>query len=556
MKRKMLINASEHEEFRVAIVEDQKLEEFYIETTARTQTKGNIYKGIISSIQPSLKAAFVNYGAIKNGFLQFSEIHPEYFIKEPLQNKLKIEDVIKNGQEVMVQVTKEESGNKGAMLTTFISIPGRYLVLMPGSETRGISRQIHDEKDRDQFLEILNSLDLPKNIGVIIRTVCEGQTKTAIKRDLSSLMRLWNKIHEDVQDKKAPYLLYKEVDLAHRAIRDFYTPDIDMILVDDKNVVERLKNVMSIVSPRQKGMIKLHQEKRPLFAKYQLEEQIEDIFKNSVKLPSGGQIVIDQTEALVAVDVNTGKFSHQKGHDETIFRTNLEAAIEIARQLRLRDLGGLIVIDFIDMMNNKHIREVEKIIKVELKKDKAKTSVSRISKFGLLEMSRERIRPAITFSTTLQCPHCHGTGVIKSKEVIAVSFLRRIRAGVCKGDMERVEGMLPMETADYLLNHKRSELQNLEKEHNVKISLHAESGILSAEGTLEFIKKPVLSEPAEDKTKDNVKPKPKMQPIAKVKTENKVEEEIVTKVDIEVKTEVETEVNKEETETKEQENNT
>lgn len=552
MKRKMLINASEHEEFRVAVVEDQKLEEFYIETTAKTQTKGNIYKGIISSIQPSLNAAFVNYGAAKNGFLQFSEIHPEYFIKEPSKSKLKIDDLIKNGQQVMVQVTKEESGNKGAMLTTFISIPGRYLVLMPGSETRGISRQIHDEKDRNRFLEILNSLNLSKDIGLIIRTVCEGQTKTAIKKDLNSLMRLWTMIRKDAQDKKAPCLLYKEVDLAYRAIRDFYTPDIDMILVDDKNVVDRLKSVMGIVSPRQKGMIKFHQEKRPLFARYQLEEQIEDIFRNSVKLSSGGQIVIDQTEALVAVDVNTGKFSHQKGHEETIFRTNMEAAVEIARQLRLRDLGGLIVIDFIDMINNKHIREVEKTIKTELRKDKAKTSVLRISKFGLLEMSRERIRPAITFATTLQCPYCHGTGVIKSKEVIAVSFLRRIRTGVCKGGVECVKGMLPMETADYLLNHKRSELQHLENEHNVKIFLHAEPGILSAEGTLEFIKKPVLGESAEEKTKDDIKPKSKSnkQSKPKAKTEKQTEKEKVAEGETGVKSEIE-----EQTKTEEQKDN-
>ena len=381
MSRQMLINAEEPEEYRLAIVSGKKLEEFYVETTTRENTRGNIYKGVVVNIQPSLQAAFVDFGTEKNGFLQLPEIHSEYYQHEPPEEgkRVRIQDALRPGQELMVQVVKEATPTKGAFLTTYVSLPGRYLVLMPGSKHGGISRQIEDEPQRQRLRQIISELSVPDGIHLIVRTAGENRTKRDLSRDFRYLLRLWKNIKATAQEMKAPTLLYQERDLTIRAIRDYFTADIKRIQVDNKEVYNRVKDFMAVVSPRHRWLVKPYKEKRPIFAEYELENQIETIYSNRVHLNSGGFLVIDTTEALVAVDVNSGRSSREKKLWETAFKTNMEAAVEVPRQLRLRDLGGLVVIDFIDMKDRKHIRQVEIALREEFKKDRAKTEMGALA---------------------------------------------------------------------------------------------------------------------------------------------------------------------------------
>jgi ribonuclease E len=480
----MLINALEPEECRVAIVANGSLDEFYIETAEREQARGNIYKGVIAHMEPSLEAAFVDYGGKRHGFLQLDEIHPEYFDQpqageapERKGKKPRIHEVIQKGKVLLVQVVKEETGQKGAQLTTYLSLPGRTMVLTPGSEQLGISRKIEDEVERKRLKAVMEEITLPAGVGYILRTASEGQSKRDLSRQMSALLRLWESVKEKGIKAEAPSLVYQEMDLAIRSVRDHLSTDMDEILIDQPEVFRRVRDFVNIISPRQARVVKLHKESRPIFSKYQVEDQLETIFSNRVRLKSGGSIVINPTEALVSIDVNSGQATKERQLETTAFKTNLEAAEEVARQLRLRDLGGLIVVDFIDMRDHKHQGEVLKAFKQFLKTDRARTTLGRISKFGLLELSRQKVRPPIEFGTYHLCPLCGGRGMVKSVEATAVAFLRRIGAALSKGGVETVRGILPMEVAGYLLNRKRAELLRLEMESGAAIALEGRPGL-------------------------------------------------------------------------------
>ncbi|MDM8552579.1 ribonuclease E/G [Desulfobacterales bacterium HSG2] len=485
MSSKILINASDPEECRIAKVKDSKLEEFHIESAAREITQGNIYKGIITRVEPGLQSVFVDFGAERHGFLQRSEIHSDYF-QDNDSGSHSIEKIVKRGQELFVQVTKDPVMSKGAMITTYISLPGRYIVLMPGSKNRGISRKIEDEKERKRLKDIINSLKLPDGFGIILRTAGVNCTKTLISRDLKYLLRLWKNINKKGIDEGAPALLYKERNLALRSIRDYFTPDVREILIDDEAVYQEVKDFVHIVSPRNTRVVKRYKGERPIFTKYQLEDQLASVFEKRVALKSGGSIVIDQTEALVAIDVNSGKAIRKKSVEQTAYLTNTEAAEEIARQLRLRDLGGLIVIDFIDMKDTKHKSEVERGLKKNMKQDKARTKVGRISKFGLMEMSRQRIRPSIEFGSHIPCDHCGGKGLMPSTETLALGFLRKLQLETLKDEISVVKGIVPFEVADYLLNRKRKDILELEMRHDISIRIEGDSRMLPNESKIIF----------------------------------------------------------------------
>src|SRR5262245_8762132 len=494
MKKKMLINVADEEESRVAIVEDGVLEEFTIETLSKEQIKGNIYNGVVVKVEPSLQAAFVDYGGKRHGFLPMGEIQPRWYTSEfrsdDRERRLRIQDVIKRNQKILVQVVKEELGTKGASLSSYVSLPGRYLVLMPGSDTAGgMSRKIEDEEERKKLKEIIAQLAPLPDMGIIVRTAGLNRNKAELQRDMSYLQRLWASIEDKSRESPAPALIYQEHDLVIRSIRDYFTPDIQEVLIDHREVYRRARDFFQAVMPRYQGRVQLYRDKKPLFARYQLEEQLEAIYSQKVELKSGGSIVIDPTEALVSIDVNSGRATKEKGIEETAFKTNMEAAQEIARQLRLRDLGGLIVIDFIDMRNVKHEQEIEKTLRQALKRDKARTQVSRISQFGLLELSRQRLKPTILEGNYLKCPHCDGSGLIKSTISLALAVLRRIRAEAAKETLASVKALLPMDVALYLLNQKRQEIAHLEEEYNLTLYLAGNTIARQNEYSLEFIKR-------------------------------------------------------------------
>ena len=464
MQSKMLINAIHQEESRVAILEEGVLQELEVEFSGKGETKGNVYLGKVAMIQPSIHALFINYGGNRHGFLPFPEVHPscygraEYDEKGGEGERPTIEKNIKVGQEIMVQIVKEERDHKGAYLTTYISIAGRFLVLMPGSKKGGVSRKIDSEEERTKLKDIITSLKVPEDMGLIIRTAGMGRVRTDLKKDLSSLLRVWKGIKVKEKKQKAPSLIYQEGDIVLRMIRDYFSSNMEEILVDNAEVFKKAKDFMKVLMPRLQSRIKLHQDNVPLFSKYNLEEQIESIYGNSVPLKSGGSIVIDPTEALVSIDVNSGRSKGEKNIEDTAFQTNLEAATEVARQLRLRDLGGLIVIDFIDMRHKNHIIEVEKALKVGLKRDKARIGVAKISKFGLMEMSRQRIKSSLMERSFVPCSHCAGRGTIKSVESNALYLLRKIHAAAISDNIREADLLLPLEVAEYLQNNKRSEL--------------------------------------------------------------------------------------------------
>ncbi|WP_321390549.1 Rne/Rng family ribonuclease [uncultured Desulfuromusa sp.] len=496
MSKKMLINASHPEENRVAIVVDGILSELDIEIAGQEQSKGNIYKAVVVRVETGLQAAFVDYGAEKLGFLQIGEVHPRiYPAQDETKSRPRIADILQRGQEILVQIVKEERGNKGAALTTFLSIPGRYMVLMPDSSTKGVSRKISVDSERKSLKRTMAELELPERMGYIVRTAGIGKDKDELKRDFDYLVRLFEGIIARKDQIKAPAQLYQESNLAIRSIRDYFSTEMDEVLVDDHKVFQDTKDFFSLVMPELKHLVKRHRERRPIFSRYQIEEQIDGLSKNQAPLPSGGSIVLDQTEALVAIDVNSGKMSGESGIEATAFKTNFEAATEIGRQLRLRDLGGLIVIDFIDMRDRKNIREIEQEMRRALKDDKAKVSVGRISQFGLLEMSRQRLKPVLSVGAYLECPHCKGIGKIKSVEAQAVSFLRQAHTAAAKGQIGHIEANVPFAVANYLLNQKRSTITELERQLNLKISLLGQAHLLPGDLELTIHKREAEATP-------------------------------------------------------------
>lgn len=469
MKR-MLFNATQAEELRVAIVDGQNLLDLDIETLGKEQRKGNIYKGIITRIEPSLEACFVDYGTDRHGFLPFKEVSRSYF-QDYEGGRARIQDVLKEGMEVIVQVEKDERGNKGAALTTFISLAGRYLVLMPNNPRGGgVSRRIEGE-ERQELKAAMAELDIPNGMSIIARTAGIGRSAEELEWDLNYLKQLWQAIEEAGKAHHDPYLLFMESSLLIRAIRDYFRPDIGEILVDNQEVYDQVAEFMSYVMPGNIGRLKLYQDHTPLFSRFQIEHQIESAFSRSVSLPSGGAIVIDHTEALVSIDVNSARATRGADIEDTAFKTNMEAAEEVARQMRLRDLGGLVVIDFIDMENPKHQRDVENVLRDALKKDRARVQMGKLSRFGLLELSRQRLKPALGESSHVACPRCAGTGVIRGIESTALHVLRIIQEEAMKDNTGEVRAQVPVDVATFLLNEKRAELFAMEERLDVNVVL-------------------------------------------------------------------------------------
>jgi ribonuclease E len=490
---KLLINAEEPEECRIALIEDGRVESFHVTTVVHEQTKSNIYKGRVTAIEPNLQVAFIDIGTDKNGFLPFSEIHPEYYTCEKSAQKhwkeLNIQDVIKKGQEILVQVIKEASGSKGASVTTYLSLPGRFLVLMPGSDSHGISRKIENQEERTKLRTMMNSFNIPEGIGYIIRTASKDITKTALNKDLRYLLRLWNETKKRGQTAMPPALIYKDQDIIAKVLRDYYSPDIQEILVDTQETQKQVVDFLKLLPSKQrKTAVRQHQGSRPIFNQYGVEEQIEQIYQPVVKLPSGGSIVINPTEALVAIDVNSGRTAKDKNFAETIFLANSEAAVELARQLRLRDLGGLIVVDFIDMRNSRHIREVEKLVKASMKRDRAKVDISRISRFGLLQISRQKLGRPVQMGSYHVCEYCQGRGVTRSVETQSLSYLRRIQTGLAHKSVVGVTCRFPIKVSQYLLNNKREELHEMENKYGSVVRIEPAPEMTPTDNHIEFIK--------------------------------------------------------------------
>jgi ribonuclease E len=473
MKR-MLINATQREELRVAIVDGQNLYDLDIEIPSKEQKKANIYKARITRVEPSLEACFVDYGADRHGFLPLKEISNQYFTPGLNPNKATIRELLKEGQEIVVQVEKEERGNKGAALTTFISLAGRYMVLMPNNpKAGGVSRRIEGE-DRQNIKEALDHLHVPDEMGLIVRTAGLGRDAEELQWDLDYLLQLWKAISEAAQSRPAPFLIYQESKLIIRALRDYLRNDIGEILIDHEELYQDAREFVQQVMPNNLRKLKLYQDTTPLFSRFQIETQIENAFERTVRLPSGGSIVIDQTEALTAIDINSSKATKGSDIEETAFNTNCEAAVEIARQLRIRDAGGLIVIDFIDMDSPRHQRDVEEKLKDALKLDRARVQIGRISRFGLLEMSRQRLRPSLGEATQIVCPRCEGHGRIRGVESLSLSALRLVEEHAMKDSTGQVLVQAPPSVANFLVNEKRKQLSEIEARHDVNVIVVAD----------------------------------------------------------------------------------
>lgn len=504
----MLINVLQPEESRIAIVEDGRLEELYVERSSQENLVGNIYKGKIVNLEPSIQAAFVDFGVGRNGFLHISDVDHEYFKhiasaddsdedeedtdedsngsrrgrrgrqnERSARNKPPIQNVFRRGSEVLVQVIKEGIGTKGPTLSTYISIPGRYLVLMPGLQRVGVSRKIEDDEARRRLRRAMRELDPPEGLGFIVRTAGIDRSKRDLQRDLDYLVRLWRTISSRVQKSNTVEGIYEESDQIIRTIRDIYTSEIDTIWIDHEEAYQRTREFMKIVLPRQVDRVKLYEGAEPLFHKYGLESEIGKIHQRQLPLPGGGSIVIDQTEALVAIDVNSGSFRVDDDAEETAYQVNLRAADEICRQLRLRDLGGVIVNDFIDMRDEKHRRGVERRMRELVERDRARTKVLRISPFGLIEMTRQRIRPSLRRSTYEECPCCLGTGVVKSAESVAIEVMRLLMSAANHADVTGLELEVHERVANYLNNRKRREITNLEEDRGVNVTIRSQMDV-------------------------------------------------------------------------------
>jgi ribonuclease E len=471
MKHIMLVNAVHKEQMRMATVNEKgTLVDFNIEMPTREPITGNIYKGKVLKVERGLQAAFVDYGGSKDGFLPLKDVNPEY-LAEPDSSHSNGKPVLKTGTEIIVQAIREAVGNKGALLTSFVSLPGRYLVLLPNKPGSGISRKVEDEEDRQKIKNLMKQIKIPEDMGFIVRTAGYNRTKQEISRDYQHLVRLWKEINKKAKSIHEPSLIYQETDFGVRSIRDYLTSEIEEIMVDDQETFRKMRAYLRAISPRYIKMLRHYKEKTPLFDHYHLEEQIRVIYQERVELKSGGHIVINPTEAMITIDVNSGRGSNKKNIEETAFKTNIEACEEIARQLRLRDLGGLIAIDFIDMMDKKHIADVEKAFKKALSIDKARIQLSRISKFGILELSRQKKQSTIQEISYTKCPYCKGSGLRPSLEAAALGAFRKIESEAVKGMCSELKIILPHEIADYILNRKRSELLDLETEFDIALNI-------------------------------------------------------------------------------------
>ncbi|NLX96425.1 MAG: Rne/Rng family ribonuclease [Rhodopirellula sp.] len=516
MKQEMLINVSQPEECRIAIVEEGVLEELYVERTGHDSYVGNIYKGVVVNLEPSIQAAFVDFGVGRNGFLHISDIEPQYFRQggydpdrpiEPAGRrrngpqsddesddrprprargvrlgarpriKPPIQEILRRGDEVVVQVIKEGIGTKGPTLSTYISIPGRYLVLMPPLGRVGVSRKIEDEDTRRRLRDIMLELNPPKGLGFIVRTAGADRTRKELSRDLAYLLRLWKVIVRRIKKSAGPVDIYEESDMIIRTIRDIFTADIDTIYIDEPNAYERAREFLQLVMPRYVSRLQFYEGKEPLFHKYHMDEEITKIHSRTVPLKQGGSIVIDQTEALVAIDVNSGNFRADDSAEETAYQMNLLAAREIARQIRLRDLGGVIVNDFIDMRKERHRRGVERALRDAVRRDRARTKILRTSPFGLIEMTRQRIRPSLKRSVFHDCPACHGTGQIKTAESMGIEVVRLLILASQRADIKSISVTVAEEVAEYLNNRKRRELSRLEDEGQMTVQILSEEDV-------------------------------------------------------------------------------
>ncbi len=479
-KKIMLINADHPEECRAVLLEDGKVEELIVEHASHEQIKGNIYLGVINRVEPAIEAAFLDFGGKKFGFLPFKDVRRDSYLQTGERKaRIRIQDVLVRGQKLLLQVVKEGRDAKGPSLTNWISLPGRFLVLMCGQEASAISRKIEDESERKKLKEIISDFELPENTGVIIRTAGLGRTKAELQKDLQMLLKIWETIQETIEKEgdNAPFLVYKEPDLVVRTVRDHFTTDTTEIVVDTVEAHRAVKDFVKLVMPRLQRRVKLYQETQPLFSHYKVEEQLESIYNRKVFLPSGGSVVIDIGEAMVSIDVNSGKTTNASQLEETATRTNLEAADEIARQLRLRDLGGLIVIDFIDMFQKKNKSQVEKRLKAATKKDKARINISRISKFGLLEMSRQRMSPPVKEGVYEECSQCHGSGHVKSTGSMVLGVIRKIRENLAKEKARLIEATVSPEVCDYVLNHKLDFIKELQENNQFKIKFSSKPGL-------------------------------------------------------------------------------
>lgn len=492
MTKRMLINVKEPEESRIAIMDGDKLEEIYIERTSSLGHIGNIYKGVVVNIEPSIQAAFIDIGEGRNGFLHVSDIMPVYGHMAEAENQKnrkkekKIQDLLVTGMEVLVEITKEGIGNKAPTLTTYLSIPGRYVVLMPSIKRSGVSRKIEDENLRRKLKSTLEELAPPPGMGYIIRTAGANRTKKEISRDLEYLLNLWKVITKRAKHAKSPSLIYQESDLVIRTLRDIFTDEIEEILIDSQIAYQRALDFMSVLSPDYERRVKLYDDNIPLFHKFGVENEIEKIYQKKVNLRSGGHLVIEQTEALVAVDVNSGKYTEEEDIEETAFKINMEAAEEIARQLRLRDLGGLIINDFIDMRDNKNKRTVERTFRDAVRKDRARSRVGRISQFGIIEMTRQRLGPSIKSYTHNICSHCNGQGWIKSIESMSLMIMRKIKLGALSGKVSKIVVTTNSEVALDLANRKRKVLHMMEEQTGTEIVINPSNLLLINKFTVEY----------------------------------------------------------------------
>ena len=485
MAREMLINVAESEECRVAVVEDGSLEELYIERVGLGSRVGNIYKGKVVNIEPGIQAAFVDFGIGRNGFLHISDLHPRYFTKssegytenvgrgKALKQRPPIQDCLGKGDEFVVQVTKEGIKTKGPTLSTYLALPGKFLVMMPWMRRHGVSQKIEDGADRRRLRRILEESNPPRGQGFIIRTAGQGCAKRDIQNDLRYLTRLWTAIKKRIEIEKAPGELYQESNLVIRTLRDVFNSEISRIICDSENVVRKIKDFLSIATPRLKRKVIYYDGKVPLFHKHRIEDEIAKIQSRSVELKGGGSIVIEQTEALVSIDVNSGRYRKYQSAEQTAYKINVGAAAEIARQLRLRDLGGLIICDFIDMRNQKHRKDVEKAFRAAVKTDRARSRILRISQFGVVEMTRQRMRPSLQLSTHLACPHCGGTGFIKNPESLAIEIIRLLNLAASGNEIKRIELFVPPEVGEYLHNEKRATIAQIEQLSEKRVVIYS-----------------------------------------------------------------------------------
>ena len=529
----MLVNATQREELRVAMVDGQKLYDLDIEVPSREQRKSNIYKGRITRIEPSLEACFVDFGVQRHGFLPLKEISSEYFVKQPESGDVRIREVLREGQEIVVQVDKEERGTKGAALTTFISLAGRFIVLMPNNPgAGGVSRRIQGE-ERDTVRQSLEDLQVPDGMGCIVRTAGIGRTTEELKWDLDYLLRVWEAIKQVVVTRPAPFLIYQEGNAIVRALRDYFSNDIGEILIDSPAIYQEGVEFMERVLPHNIKKLKLYEDNTvPLFTRYQIESQIESAYGHKVQLPSGGSIVIDRTEALTAIDINSARSTKGEDIEETALNTNLEAADEIGRQLRIRDLGGLVVVDFIDMGPQRNQREVEERLRQAVRHDRARIQIGKISRFGLLEMSRQRLRPSLEEATQSICPRCSGAGNIRSVESLALAILRLVGEEARKERTAKVIAQLPMDVANYILNEKRDWVQTLQEANGVTVVLLGNPDLETPNYVLRRVRDDEVGLPENAGTSYKlIEPKPDMSvAYEEIKKQPKTEEAAVSNV--------------------------